>query len=90
MSQVPLNHRLEQMNTAAKFFNRVAGISATVGIGSFCLQECIYDGASLSCAHAAVSFVSLSCLVRSMCEVEVAREFERLVDLRLVDMLCLL
>ncbi|CAI5731190.1 unnamed protein product [Hyaloperonospora brassicae] len=53
VSQVPLNHRLQQMNTAAKFFNRVAGISATVGIGSFCLQECIYD---VDGGHRAVIF----------------------------------
>jgi hypothetical protein len=31
---------------AARFLNRLAGIGATVGIGGFCLQECIYDGAS--------------------------------------------
>ena len=30
---------------AARFLNRVASIGATVGIGGFCLQECIYDGA---------------------------------------------
>ncbi|OWZ22237.1 Prohibitin [Phytophthora megakarya] len=38
---------------AARFLNRVAGIGATVGIGGFCLQECIYD---VDGGHRAVIF----------------------------------
>lgn len=45
--QVPRRHSEPQnsVNMAARFLNRVAGLGATVGIGGFCLQECIYDGA---------------------------------------------
>ena len=78
--QVPRSHRTsEQMNTAAKFFNRVAGISATVGIGSSCLQECIYDGASRSYLHIALFLAPFWCLVSSIFAVirEQGRELSR-------------
>ncbi|KAL4140323.1 hypothetical protein PRNP1_014608 [Phytophthora ramorum] len=47
------SHRTEPVNMAARFLNRVAGIGATVGIGGFCIQECIYD---VDGGHRAVIF----------------------------------
>ncbi|RLN97088.1 hypothetical protein BBJ28_00003321 [Nothophytophthora sp. Chile5] len=55
---------------AARFLNRLAAIGTTVGIGGFCIQECIYDGARLLslASRAAPSSVAVVWLAGAPCK----------------------